>query len=72
MRFVYMDQKGIGLIAIIVAFAIILLLAGSGLYFSTSGQKSVREKGIDAIQQAEDLKKVFEAHDEQIEIEKSK
>ena len=67
-----MDQKGIGLIIIIIAVGIILLLAGSGLYFSINDQKSVLEKGNDAIQQAEDLKKVFEAHDKQIEIEKNR
>ncbi|MCH7605178.1 hypothetical protein IID24_04300 [Patescibacteria group bacterium] len=69
MRVVYMDQRGIGLIIIIISIAIILLLAGSGLYFSSNGQKSVREQGKDAIQQAEDLRKIFEAYDEQIEIE---
>ena len=69
MKVVYMDQKGIGLIIIIISIAIILLLAGSGLYFSFNGQKSVREERNDAMQQAEDLKRVFEAYDEQIEIE---
>ncbi|MFH1714435.1 MAG: hypothetical protein ABH831_02490 [Candidatus Nealsonbacteria bacterium] len=64
-----MNQKGIGLIIIIISIAIILLLAGSGLYFSSNGQKSILEEGNDAIQQAEDLKRILEAHDKQIEIE---
>jgi len=64
-----MNQKGIGLIIILLAVTIILLIAGGGLYVSRSGEKSVLERGNDAIQQAEDLQKVFESHDQKIEAE---
>jgi flagellar basal body-associated protein FliL len=67
-----MDQRGIGLIIVLLAVVIILLLAGSGLYFSRGGQESVLEKGNDAIQQAEDLKKVFETHDRKIDTERTR
>jgi len=62
-----MKQKGIGLIILIISIAILFLIAGSGYYFSFSGQKSILETGNDAIQQTEDLQKIFELHDEQIE-----
>jgi flagellar basal body-associated protein FliL len=55
-----MNQKGFGLILIIITFAILVLLAGSGIYFSMNGQKATIERGNDAIKQAEDAVKVLE------------
>ena len=64
-----MNEKGIGLLVILIAVTIIFLLAGGRLYFSTKGQerKSRIETGIEAIEQAKDLQKVFDVHGEQIQ-----
>ena len=63
-----MNQKGFGLIIMIIVVTVIILLAGGRLYFSSgnSNQKSLLETGNEAIQQAEDVKKMLEDRDKQI------
>ena len=64
-----MNQKGFGLIIIIIVVTIIILLTGGRLYFSSgsNSQKSLLETGNEAIQQAQDVKKLLEDRDKQIE-----
>ena len=61
-----MNQRGIGLIILIIAIAIILLLAGGGLYFSNSTNKSQFETGNEAIQRAKEIQREIEIRNERL------
>jgi len=64
------NQKGFGLIGIIIVVVIILAAGVGGLYVSnTATQKSTLEVGQDAIQQAQEVKELMEQRNQQISDE---
>lgn len=59
------NREGFGLLALVVALAILAILVGGGLYLNSEDEtKSTIEIGIDAIEKAQDIKDTIEKRDE--------